>query len=447
MSARRRILQVAGQLAFLALVGAPAWAAETEPALTPARLSEITVTQQPEATIVNLKTSGAAKYRAEFMDSPNRLVIDLDGTQYGWRKLPLDVARDPLRQIRGSQYRKGITRVVMEFSRKVGYAIREDAEGLSVIIPHSGTSARTPATTDAPVAKPKPAVAPKPATIVAATPEPAKPKPVPVAPAPPARAATTPEPAKLKPAPKPPAPVAAVAAAPTTPEQAPAPKAALASPAPAQTAQAQPAPAPAPRPAAPPQVNGQHLISLEFKDADVVNLLRILAAESGRNVVIGDDVKGKMSISLRNVPWQLALEIILEAKGLQKLEKDGVIRIVSVEQLTKEREALARVQEAKLKAEAEIRAKLAEAQAKEAAADIAKRATEASIKEAEARGPLREEMIRLSYADPGEVAKTLQGILGIPEEGQKIQGPGVIGGTQGPIAEPPFSQLFGPPAQ
>ena len=41
------------------------------------------------------------------------------------------------------------------------------------------------------------------------------------------------------------------------------------------------------------------LISLDFKDADVVNLLRILAAESGRNIVAGDDVKGKVSVSLQ----------------------------------------------------------------------------------------------------------------------------------------------------
>ncbi|MGH7324660.1 MAG: secretin N-terminal domain-containing protein, partial [Candidatus Rokuibacteriota bacterium] len=55
-----------------------------------------------------------------------------------------------------------------------------------------------------------------------------------------------------------------------------------------------------------------------------------------------------------------------------------------------------------------------------------------------------------SYADPEEVAKTLQGILGIPAEGKKVEGPGyVVGGPVigGPIAEPPFSQLFGPGTQ
>ncbi|MBM4441511.1 MAG: secretin and TonB N-terminal domain-containing protein, partial [Candidatus Rokubacteria bacterium] len=210
-----------------------------------------------------------------------------------------------------------------------------------------------------------------------------------------------------------------------------------AKPAPMRIAQAPP-PA-APGPAAP---NGRRLISLDFKDADVVNLLRILAAESGRNIVVGDDVKGKMSISLRNVPWEQALETVLETRGLQKVERGNVIRIVTSEALTKEREAHARVEEAKIKSEAEARTKMAEAQYKEAEALQRKLAAQAAMKEAEARGPLREETIRLSYANPEEVAETLQGILGIPKEGQKLQGtPTVAGGP--PIAEPPFSNLYG----
>ena len=85
-----------------------------------------------------------------------------------------------------------------------------------------------------------------------------------------------------------------------------------------------PAPSPSPSPPRRPR-----LISLDFKDADVVNVMRILAAESGQNIVISDDVKGKISIALRNVPWEQALATILEAKGLEKIERDGVIRIVS----------------------------------------------------------------------------------------------------------------------
>jgi type IV pilus assembly protein PilQ len=189
--------------------------------------------------------------------------------------------------------------------------------------------------------------------------------------------------------------------------------------------------------------NGRRLISLDFKDADVVNLLRILAAESGRNIVVGEDVKGKMSISLRNVPWEQALETILETRGLQKVEKGNVLRIVTSEQLTKEREALARVEEAKIKSEAEARLKMAEAQYKEAEAMQRRLAAQAAAKEAEARGPLREETIRLSYANPEEVAETLQGILGIPKEGQKLAGTPTLAGGAPLIAEPPFSQLYG----
>jgi len=435
---RSRMVQAAFTLA-VALSPCVAAAANEAPAdLASARLRDVAVSQERGNTVVQIKTSGAARYHAEFMDSPDRLVVDLEDTVYAWRKTPLVVGKEPVKQIRGSQYRKGVARVVVEFSRKVGYAIREDSEGLVIVVPA--------ATTEAAEARPEPAPAAaegrqEPARAVAASPEttprqpaessverPATARPTitakpadPAHPEPPAAGKVVPLPPRNGVADTP-AAVESPAAAPTAPAQ---------RPRPARLAQAPGAAAP----------TGDRLISLEFKDADVVNLLRILAAESGRNIVIGEDVKGKMSISLRNVPWQLALDTILEARGLQRVEKDGVIRIVSTEQLTKEREARARVEEAKIKGEAEARAKLAEAQVKEAEAQTKRLAAEAAQREQEARGPLREETLRMSYADPEEVAKTLQGILGIPAEGAKVQGPGII---SGPFPEPPFSQLFGP---
>jgi type IV pilus secretin PilQ/predicted competence protein len=200
---------------------------------------------------------------------------------------------------------------------------------------------------------------------------------------------------------------------------------------------------------------GEQLISFEFKDAEVVNLLRILAAEGSRNIVIGDDVKGRMSISLRSVPWTLALQTILDARGLERIDREGVIRIVSIEQLTKEREARARIEEAKVKAEVEIRTKKAEAELKEQEAQQRKRAAEAAHAEAIARGPLIEEAIRLSYADPGDIANTLQGLLGLERFAEvkscrgDEQDPVVLrsAAIRGPVAEPPFSALFGPPPQ
>jgi type IV pilus assembly protein PilQ len=402
MNAERRISKVLMVVSLALLLLVPAGSgAQTEPA----RLSDVTVTPQTDSVTVFVKTSREPHYKADLVDSPTRLVVDLEDTVYAWRKTPLNVGKEPLRQIRGGQYRQGVARVVLDLSRTVGYAIREEPNGLAIVIPTAASAA----------------------PMVVAQ-------------------ATTPEPANgvansAKNGAKSGANGAASAAA-GAPAPGPANEAANSTVEPPRPVAARPIQI-AQAPAAPSTSNGQRLISFDFKDADVVNLLRILAAESNKNVVIGDDVKGKMSISLRNVPWDLALDTILETRSLRKIEKDNVLRIVSIEQLTKEREAAARVEEARLKAESDVRAKAAEAQLKEQEAIDKKRAAEAALAELQARGPLKEETIRLSYADPEDIARTLQGILGIPAEG--IQAQVVPSATAGfpPIPGPPFSALYG----
>jgi type IV pilus assembly protein PilQ len=374
-------------------------------AQSPTELRDVSLSTQPDAVTIVVKTTGEVKYQAEMVDRPDRLVLDFSNTSYGWRKTPLNVETEPLKQIRGSQYRRGVARVVVELTRKVGYAIREESDGLAIVIP-TAASARLAEPVSTPAA---PSAATKPAPKAAAAPK------APAA-SPASRAADatpadtkTPEPVRVAQAPAAPAPAAPAAPAPPPPPPAPAP-------------------------------SGPRLISLDFKDADVVNLLRILAAESTRNIVIGEDVKGKMSITLRNVPWDIALETVMEAKGLVKVEREGVLRIVSQDQLAKEREARAKLEEAKVKSETEIRTKLAEAKLKEQEAQARQLAAEQAAAEQVARGPLKEETIRLSYADPEEVAKTLEGILGL-QGGSAPSAP-----TSGPgiIPAPPFSQLFGP---
>ena len=86
-------------LLFLLAAGVPA-GAQTAPAV---KLSEVTVATQPDTVTVFVKTSGAAKYQAELIDTPARLVVDFEDTTYGWRKTPLTVSAGPLKQIRGSQ--------------------------------------------------------------------------------------------------------------------------------------------------------------------------------------------------------------------------------------------------------------------------------------------------------------------------------------------------------
>jgi len=97
--------------------------------------------------------------------------------------------------------------------------------------------------------------------------------------------------------------------------------------------------------AAPKMYYGQH-VSLDFKDADVHNVLRLLAEVSRLNIVATDDVKGKVTLRLFDVPWDQALDIILQVLNLESVQEGDVIRISTVRRLREEREEIAKAQEA-----------------------------------------------------------------------------------------------------
>jgi type IV pilus assembly protein PilQ len=77
-------------------------------------------------------------------------------------------------------------------------------------------------------------------------------------------------------------------------------------------------------------------VSFEFKDIDIHNLLRIISEVSKLNIVVADDVKGTVTIRLRNVPWDEALDIILASKGLGKEVIGNVIRVAPLKTLEEE---------------------------------------------------------------------------------------------------------------
>jgi type IV pilus assembly protein PilQ len=82
-------------------------------------------------------------------------------------------------------------------------------------------------------------------------------------------------------------------------------------------------------------------ISLEFKDADIKNVFRLLAEVSGKNIVITDDVNRKITVRLIEVPWDQAMDLIIDTNGLGKDEVGNVIRISTAGRLKSERDALA----------------------------------------------------------------------------------------------------------
>ena len=82
-------------------------------------------------------------------------------------------------------------------------------------------------------------------------------------------------------------------------------------------------------------------ITLDFHDIEIRNLLRLIADVSKKNIVVADDVTGKVTVSLRNVPWDQALDLVLKSKGLGKEEMGNVIRIAKFEDIAKEQQARA----------------------------------------------------------------------------------------------------------
>jgi type IV pilus assembly protein PilQ len=92
-------------------------------------------------------------------------------------------------------------------------------------------------------------------------------------------------------------------------------------------------------------------ISLDFKDVEVADVLRLIAEVSDLNVIAGDEVDGKITIRLVDVPWDQALDVILLTKGLGFVRVGNVLRVAPAERLKHEEEARLQERRAKEKLE------------------------------------------------------------------------------------------------
>lgn len=68
--------------------------------------------------------------------------------------------------------------------------------------------------------------------------------------------------------------------------------------------------------------------SLEFRDADLKDVLRALAQENGLNVIIGEEVAGRVTLSFKNVSLMEALDAILRINNLTRSQESGIIRVI-----------------------------------------------------------------------------------------------------------------------
>lgn len=275
--------------------------------------------QDGQAEIL-VRTSGQVDFNVSEVGTPPGLIVEVTGAVVNPEAAKvLDVRQlpGPVERIRTAQHRlepDKAVRIVADLKGQVRFDAVQTPEGIRLALEGLPAVAAPPA---------------PPAAPLEAKPE-EKPVPTPA------------EPVAAPPAPKAPAPEAPAAQPPP------------------------PAEAPVPR------------LSMDFKDVDINNLLRIIAEVSGQNIVAGEDVKGKVTVRLVDVPWDVALDNILRINGFGFVQDDTIIRIAKLDAIRKERED----------------------QRKEQLEQI-------RIQEEAAAEPLTTDILRVSYADPKKVVESL----------------------------------------
>ena len=80
------------------------------------------------------------------------------------------------------------------------------------------------------------------------------------------------------------------------------------------------------------EYEGQRL-TLNFQDIETRAVLQLLAETSGKNIVVSDTVQGNVTLRLRNVPWDQALDIVMTTKGLDMRQNGNVIMVAPAEEI------------------------------------------------------------------------------------------------------------------
>ncbi len=332
-------------LASAALATSPSVAQTQEPAganATASVISSVAITQAPERASVRVAGEGPLEVHAARVQDPDRLVLDFSGTRLAVRKTVIPGVSAPVRGVRLGQFRPDVARVVIDLTAASPYQISRD--GLSVVVSFE-IVAQSPAAT-----------AP---TLKAASEKIRVERPAFRYDVSGPRAAAAPS-AKLR---KISAPRFAL------PGELTQPSVVLASfggsteparPTPQQAAQQQSGNAAAtvansqtPASSATSKYTGEP-ISVNLKDVDLKDFFRLIHEISGLNVVLDPAVKGSLTIVLDEVPWDQALDIVLQNNGLDKQLSGNVLRIATHDTLKKEAETTRDLEKAQAEAVAPV---------------------------------------------------------------------------------------------
>lgn len=114
--------------------------AAAAPAGPAARLEEVSVVREPTAVVVKVRTSARARYVSNVIGSPPRVIVDFQDTRYAWREAPWAVGEPPVKEVRGSQFRRGVARVVVELTERVAVRVVPRPDGVHIVVPTVGAA-------------------------------------------------------------------------------------------------------------------------------------------------------------------------------------------------------------------------------------------------------------------------------------------------------------------
>jgi type IV pilus assembly protein PilQ len=152
--------------------------------------------------------------------------------------------------------------------------------------------------------------------------------------------------------------------------------------------------------------DGGPRIFLDVQNADIKSVFRLLGEQGNVSIVSGDDVKGTLTLFIRDVPWGQALETILNLKGLAQKRDGNVITVVTLERMKKDeadRQALE-------KSEKDKADRLALEKRKKEEAD-------------QLQEPAITRVVPIAYNDPEELKKNVEELLRSRDDGKNPKDP------------------------
>jgi len=303
-------------------------------------ISSVAVTQASQHSSVRVEGAGRLEVRASRMQNPERLVLDFSGARLVVQKSVIPGVAAPVRGVRMGQFRPDVARVVVDLTAAAPYQILR--EGPAVVISFD--------------MQPESPVEPPVATTTVASQDAAKPRPnfqydlsaprvvpvhaskhlsnrVPRFALPSELTQPSLVLASFNKKDQPARPIAAQEAAQQASQQ-------------AGNAAATVGSAPQAAAAAGPSKYSGEPISVNLKDVDLRDFFRLIHEISGLNVVLDPQVKGTLTIVLDEVPWDQALDIVLQNNGLDKQLHGNVLRIATLDTIKKEAETARDVRKA-----------------------------------------------------------------------------------------------------